>query len=201
MINYSAYFDCLSIGNRLDDFLGDFIISEVYLFAYLSCLLSLYKENPVSAWGYIFGITKSGYPYSVDLDKSIGLLISNGYFKLTEHIMQITEEGKEEYKILRTISLNLEREPFLDGACSTLLTLPVGIVRGAISQGPEIRSALSLSQSNLLLLDPGLNILYDQFSALSSAIGLDIEDLVVPAIVWIKYLSYIQEHQYQEKIS
>ncbi|MCP4698062.1 MAG: hypothetical protein GY862_14590 [Gammaproteobacteria bacterium] len=47
-INPYAYFDCLSISARLEKTLGSVFKGEIYLFAYLACLLSLYKKHPVS---------------------------------------------------------------------------------------------------------------------------------------------------------
>jgi len=192
MLNPFAYFDCLCIGIRLHRFLGDFSIPEIHLFSYLSCLLSLYKGRPVSDWNYDFSITLNGYPYSADLDGSINNLIEAGYFKAENRYIEITAAGEKEYDNLVGLTLNSNREPFIDGACASVLSLPVGVIRSAISQESEIDTAIALSQSRKLLTDAGLTILYDQFKALSTVISLDIEDLMVPSVVWLSYLSEIR---------
>lgn len=192
MLNPFAYFDCLCIGIRLNRFLGNFSIPEIHLFSYLACLLSLYKGKPVSDWNYDFSITLNGYPYSADLDSSIKNLIDAGYFKAQNRYIEITAAGEKEYDNLVGLTLNSNREPFIDGACASVLSLPVGIIRSAISQESEIDTAIALSQSRKLLTNAGLTILYDQFKALSSVISLDIEDLMVPSVIWLSYLSEIQ---------
>ena len=192
VLNPFAYFDCLCVGVRLHRFLGNFSIPEIHLFSYLACLLSLYKGRPVSEWNYDFSITLNGYPYSADLDSSIKNLIDSGYFKAQNRYIEIAAAGEKVYYDLMNLTLNSNREPFIDGACASVLSLPIGVIRSAISQESEIDTAIALSQSRKLLTDAGLTILYDQFKALSSVISLDIEDLMVPSVVWLSCLSEIQ---------
>lgn len=192
MLNPFAYFDCLCIGVRLHRFLGNFSIPEIHLFSYLACLLSLYKGRSVSEWNYDFSITLNGYPYSADLDSSIKNLIDSGYFKAQNQYIEIAAAGEKVYYDLMNLTLNSNREPFIDGACASVLSLPIGVIRSAISQESEIDTAIALSQSRKLLTDAGLTILEDQFKALSSVISLDIEDLMVPSVVWLSCLSEIQ---------
>lgn len=189
MINPFAYFDSLSICRRLQNTLGNVAIAEIYLFAYLSCLLSLYKKLPASSWEYQFSITKEGYPYSIALDTSVQDHINNGLLIGKEYYLELTESGKEVYNQLRTLELNYCREPFIEGACSTILAMPVGIIRKSLSQESVIKSALELSQSRMLLTDAEQGVIYEQFSTLSSVIGMEVKELIVPALVWLKCLS------------
>jgi len=189
MINPFAYFDSLSICRRLQDTLGNTAIAEIYLFAYLACLLSLYKKLPASSWEYQFSITKEGYPYSVALDTSVQDHINSGLLDSKEYYVELTESGDEVYNQLRTLELNNWREPFIEGACSTILAMPIGIIRKSLSQEPEIKSALELSQSRMLLTNAEQSIIYEQFSTLSSVIGIEVRELIVPALVWLKCLS------------
>lgn len=189
MINPFAYFDSLSICRRLQNTLGNAAIAEIYLFAYLSCLLSLYKKLPASSWEYQFSITKEGYPYSTALDTSVQDHINNGLLIGKEYYLELTESGKEVHNQLCTLELNYWREPFIEGACSTILAMPVGIIRKSLSQESVIKSALELSQSRMLLTDAEQGIIYEQFSTLSSVIGMEVKELIVPALVWLKCLS------------
>ena len=190
MVNPYACFDSLSICRRLQHHLGNSAVAEVYLFAYLSCLLSLFKQHPASSWQYRFSITEDGYPYSTDLDNAIKTLIGSVLLESDEYrYVRLTKEGNEIYESLSGLEENSQREPFIEGACSTVLAMPVGLIRRSLSTEPEIRGALELSQSRILLSTAGLDSLHDQFNELSAAIGIDTKDLMVPAMVWLEYLA------------
>ncbi|MCB0171946.1 MAG: hypothetical protein KDJ97_15470 [Anaerolineae bacterium] len=193
MINHYAYFDTLSLVSRLQKQLGEVAQLEIHLFSYLACLLSLYKGRSVTEWGYQFAITKQQtYPFSPDLDSAIRHLIYVGKLNITDQYVNLSDIGQKEYEFMNTLLQYSDREQFLDGSCSSLLSLPVGIIRDALYQDPNIKGSLELSQSRRLLTETGLENLYEQFAALSSTIGVEIEDLMVPATVWLTYLSQIQ---------
>ena len=67
MNNHYAIFDYLSISVKLQGVLKNFSEYEIQLFAYLSCLLSLFKKRNVSEWEYSFVATGFGAPYSSDI--------------------------------------------------------------------------------------------------------------------------------------
>ncbi len=194
--NHNAYFDILAISSRLQELLGDIAFAEIHLFAYLACLLSLYKKIPASKWGYVFAVTEYGYPYSADLYDAVETMKRRGYLvdaeKLAPEYLKITEDGKNEYAMLRDLSQMAAREPFIDGACSSLLALPVGTIRTALSQDINIKNALVLGKKRLLLTRAEQEILYEQFASLSTAIGADIDDLMVPSVVWLTYLAELR---------
>ena len=193
MINHYAYFDILSLVARLQKPLGDVAQLEIHLFSYLACLLSLYKGRSVTDWGYQFAITKQQtYPFSPDLNDAIRKLVYNGKLNVTDQYANLSESGQKEYEFLKALLQYSDREAFLDGACSSLLTLPVGVIRDALYQDSNIKNAIELSQSHKLLTETGLESLYEQFAVLSSTIGIEIDDLMVPATIWLAYLSQIQ---------
>jgi len=190
VVNPYACFDSLSICRRLQHNLGNTATAEVYLFAYLSCLLSLFKNRAVSSWQYRFSITPNGYPYSTDLDNALKILMDSGLLQPDDpQYVRLTEEGNMVYNSLSSLEQNSQREPFIEGACSTLLSMPIGLIRRSLSNEPEIKGALELSQSRILLSNAGLESLHDQFDELSAVIGIDIKELMVPAIVWLEYLT------------
>jgi len=185
MPNPNAYYDCLAICANLERYLGNTSRTEIHLFAYLSCLLSLFKEHPVSMWGYSFSVTSTSYPYSVDIDEETAKLVDNDCLYGDNDFLKVTERGKEQYKFLSSLSQYAERESFIKGSCSTTLALPVGFVRKAISQESEIRNAIALQQWSLLLCEGAINDIYRQFSTLSSIIGVNIKEMIVPAVLWL----------------
>jgi len=190
VVNPYACFDSLSICRRLQHNLGNAAVAEVYLFAYLSCLLSLFKQHPASSWQYRFSITQDGYPYSADLDNAIKTLMGGILLEADEYqYVRLTKEGNDIYESLASLEQNSQREPFIEGACSTILAMPVGLIRRSLSSEPEIRGALELSQSRVLLSTAGLDSLHGQFNELSAVIGIDTKELMVPAMVWLEYLA------------
>jgi len=189
MPNPNAYYDCLSICVNLETNLGNTSITEIHLFSYLSCLLSLFKEHPVSMWGYSFSVTTTSHPFSVDIDEEIINLVNNDCLSRNSDYLKVTQLGKEQYKFLSELSQYAERELFIKGACSTILALPVGFVRKAVSQGSEINYAVALEQNSLLLGEGAVDDIYRQFSALSSIIGVDTKEMIVPAVLWLTYIA------------
>jgi hypothetical protein len=188
MANPYAYFDCLSICGQLQRRFGNASAGEIHLFAYFSCLLSLYKKFDVSWWGYSFSVTANGYPFSADVSEELSGLTDRNCIANKNDYLEMTGPGKKEYEVLRKFSQNKNRELFIEGACSTTLVMPVGVVRKAITLGPEIRGAVQLGQSTLLLGEGEVKDIYQQFSTLSSVIGVDTTEIMIPAIVWLTYM-------------
>jgi hypothetical protein len=192
MINPFACFDCLSIGRRTQLALNNFAQTELHLFAYLACLLSVYKQRPVTEWGYSFYGTRSGIPFSPEIDSAISELTIAGLFDANGEYLKVTGYGQEEYELLRGLSQNSIRESFIEGACSSILALPIGTIRDALSKEPEIGYAIRVQATRRLLEDgPGLELLYSHFASLSNAIGVEVDDLMLPAVLWLTYLSQV----------
>lgn len=185
MPNPNAYYDCLAICANLEKYLGNTSRTEIHLFAYLSCLLSLFKEHPVSMWGYSFSVTSTSYPYSIDLDEEIVNLVNSDCLYRDNDFLKVTELGKKQYKFLSSLSQYAERELFIKGSCSTTLALPVGFVRKVVSHESEIASAVDLDQRSLLLGEGAINDMYRQFAIFSSIIEADTREMIVPAVLWL----------------
>ena len=189
MINPYAAFDCLSIGLRIQTALGNVSSGEVHLFAYLACLLSVYEGSAASNWGYTFAGTHHGSPYGPELEDARQQMLALGLLAQDNEYLTISDLGRQERDDLTGLSQNLRREKYLEAACSSLLTLPVGVIRSALSEDPMLKSSSSLRSTRTLFAGAGLELLYDHFRALSTAIGAGTVDLLVPATVWLTYLS------------
>jgi hypothetical protein len=189
MISPEAAFDCLFISLRLQGSFGNSAPGEIHLFAYLGCLLSLYRGRPASDWGYSFAGTRHGSPFSPAIDHALGDLLALGVLSSKGEYVVVGEEGATEYGELRRLSQNALREEYLEGACSSLLALPVGLIRSALSEEPMLRPSIKLGSTRALLVGPGLDVLHQQFQDLSNAIGVEAHDLLVPATVWLTFLS------------
>lgn len=190
MINPYASFDCLSVGTKLQKVLDDVADAELHLFTYLACLLTLYRGQPVTDWGYQHTSTKNGAPFGYEIAAAIPQLVLSGFFSRTATgNLRITDEGKKEYDTLLSLSQNQKREVFLEGACSSALALPVGVVREALLHEPELERATALSSARTLLDGPGISLLYEQFAALSEVVGMQVKGLMTPSVVWLTYLA------------
>lgn len=191
MTNPYASFDILAILTFIRQQLGNASETELHLLSYLSCLLSLYRKKPVSAWGYEFFCSKMGIPFSSDLSNSLLQLTHYAAVKSEGEYYTITDSGTESFVELQKLEQNKERLPFLEAACSSILSLPIGVVRDALINEPSFSNKKLTGGTRQLFDDAGLENLYSQFSALSDSLGFHVGDLMVPAVVWLSYLSRI----------
>jgi len=189
-LNPYAFFDCLALGARLQQFLGSSAPAEFHLFSYLACLLSLYRGKPASAWGYGFAGTPSGSPFSPELESAKDLILRAGYGISEETgYLRLSRRGLDEFRVLRRFGTNRSRDVFLVGACSSILALPVGIVRAAVGNSPELRVVAYLRSARPLLSQSAVDALYDDFQSLHEEIGTEIADLMIPAVIWLRYMA------------
>jgi hypothetical protein len=189
MASPEAVFDCLYTGNVVQRHFGDVARAEFHLFTYLGCLLSIYSGHAADDWTYTYAGTKIGAPFSAELDLAIGDILRSGMALGNDEFVKITQTGVQEVQELASMSSFSGRVVFLEAACSSVLALPVGIVRDALSYEPNLRPLTRLSTSRRLLDPTGLDLLYEHFEALRNAVGNESKDLLVPATVWLSYLA------------
>ncbi len=192
MFTHQSYFDALNVCDRLQRSVGSVATAEIHLFAYIACLLSLYRGRPVGEWGYHFAVTNEGYPYSPEIDSALRSLTANRSILVAkDDFLMLSQIGGDEIAELNSLATLRDRIPFLESACECALILPIGSIRTALAQEVNIRGALLLAQARLLLTGVELDLLYEQFEVLTKAIGVNVDDLMVPAVVWITYLSEV----------
>lgn len=186
-----ACFDVLSIHYRLAQTTTGLYLSEIQLLSYLSCLLFLYDRHPVSLWGYVFTSTQSGAPFSHELNSAVTNMTRAGWIRCTEDRYQVTPIGKSQYDSLRSLTFNSDREKYLEAACTSTLSIPVTVVRHALSKEPSLSRYLkNASSARPLLVDADIETLYQHFDALNEVLpaGAD-QNLFVPSVVWLEYLA------------
>ncbi len=188
-VNPYAYFDCLTLATRIEAVLGNVTKSEIHLFGYLSCALTLFRHNPVSDWGYPFAGTVHSTPFSYDIADSIETLMETGMFIESNQALIVSALGKDEYRELCGLSENAIREEFHDGACASLLVMPIGMIRNAMGEEPSISRSMRNESTRRLLEGAGLDVLYNQCAVLTDVIGTGAKDLMVPATGWLAVLS------------
>jgi hypothetical protein len=195
MVNPYAAFDSLYISAALGTNIRRPVVAEIHAFAYLACLLSLYRGQPVSDWGYGFAGTRDGSPFSPEIEGAVRAMASTGYLHVSEGDIGITDSGRAELSTFQELFQNRERATYLEPACSSSLTMPVGVIRHALTQEPTLKPTSRLATTRPLLDGPYLPRLYDQFAALGHTVGVEHKDLLIPATVWLGYLWRASEMQ------
>jgi hypothetical protein len=180
-----TFYDSLSISNKLGDTLVDFRKEEIHLFSYFSSILFLYKGNPVSDWKYSFILDAKGYPFSDELDEAIKRHALNGILKEGDNFLGITSKGINEYFKFKEMPNISKREKYINAACSTNIILPYSKTIRALLNDPEITKSKAIASRHRLDIDD----VYKQFDELSKAIGVHADDLIIPAVTWINYIS------------
>lgn len=188
-VNSFAYYDTLAIVSKISGRFEKTAISEVHLFAYLSCLLALYQGRPVADWEYGFVATETGSPFSPEIESVLGELTANSLVDEMDRYLTLTPSGQEEYAALGELLRYQKREEFIEAACSCILAVPLGVIRSAVTTDHDMKIARQLQDTRRLLSDAAVEKLHNAFQALSEEIGIGIKDLIVPAVVWLKFLA------------
>ena len=180
-----AFYDSLSISNKLGDVLENFKREEIHLFSYFSSILFLYRRNPVANWKYYFGLDSNGYPFSDELDEAITRHILNGMLKKGDNFLEITSRGSNEYFRFKNMQNIATREEYIEAACATNIVLPYAKTMRSLLNDPSIKNIKSIGSRQKL----NTEMAYQHFSELSEAIGVTTDDLIIPAVTWINYIA------------
>jgi hypothetical protein len=162
-------------------------VIETHLYAYLGCILGLFKGQAVGDWGYPFAVTSEGFPYSVQFEDARsmvvtrGLAIEDGKGMLTARPNELSSEINS----LLTFGSWSDRRVWLHAATHCALALPIGSIRYAISQTPGLASSVRLGQRRQLLQADDIDLLYGEYQIVSSVLGKDVRDLLSPAVIWL----------------
>jgi hypothetical protein len=188
-----SHFDVLAIVDAVTTHVGSVSRGEVHMFAYLGCLMSLYRQRPAAEWGYVFGVTSHSYPYSGELDRAVDELYGGGVLAFDDTAdaptLVMTSHGQQRWSMLRSLTQYEDRGKVLDAVCASVLALPLGRIRHAVSNDPEIATAATLKHDRLLMTEDFIPLLHQQFDALARSIGRTDVDLFVPAVIWLSCLS------------
>lgn len=189
----AATFDCLFIARHLQKQNGSFNIPELHIFAYLSCLLWLYRDQPVVDWGYAFVGTELGAPFSLEIDTAVTELLERGLFHRTHDRFHMTETAERRLYPYELLKSNLDRVECLQAACASNLAFSVGMVCTALANEPELKRSKHIPANRLLLEDAARSQLYAQFGVLREAFIGRSRDLRMPAVTWLTALYSIGE--------
>ncbi len=189
-IEIEAFYDSLSIGHKLDNFLDGFERQEIHLFSYFSAFLFHYRGNPVEEWKYKFTVDKkSGFPHSMYLDHAIERHESMGSFELRNSYLTITGRGTNEFnKFSKELSLFKDREKYLEAACSTSFLLPYKETKNLLLEDVNIAKAKSLDNLDWLDFE------YENLQKITSSLGAPVDDLTLTAVTWVRLIQLSQNN-------
>jgi len=188
-MNYNASYDLLALLHHLSSSVDGADEAELHVFSYLACLLSVYAGQPASDWGYDFIASPAGAPFAAELDDAVSWAANVGFITLAGTRWQLAAEGAAEFRALSELSTHRRRLQFIEPACASTLSIPLGWVRRGIDQTPALRSAARRDSRRYLSDEAAIDALYDQFDVLKRVIRQDAGDLLVPAVMWLEYLA------------
>lgn len=182
-----AYFDCLTVINDAPASVMPMTVIEAHLYAYLGCILGLFKGRAIGDWGYSFAVTTEGFPFSVQFENARKVIIARGLADDDNEGMLSAryDEISAEFEKLLTIGSWSERRLWLRAATECALALPVGSIRQAIGQTPGMAVSIRLGQRRQLLQPDDIDLLYEEIRIISSVLDPGVPDLLSPAVLWL----------------
>lgn len=182
-----AYFDVVAIMADAPASVLPMTVIEAHLYAYLGCILGLFKGHPVGDWGYSFAITSEGFPFSAQFEVARAILVTRGLANEDGQGMMAArcDELAAEINGLLTLGPWAGRRVWMRAATQCALALPVGSIRHAIGQSPGLASSARLGQRRHLLQTDDIELLYKEYEMVSSVLGAGAKDLLSPAVIWL----------------
>jgi hypothetical protein len=182
-----AYFDAVAIAADAPASVMPMTVIEAHLYAYLGCILGLFKGQAVGDWGYPFAVTSEGFPFSVQFETARSMVVARGLVDEDGAGLMSArhDELAAEIGSLLTLGSWVDRRQWLRAATQCALALPVGSIRHAIGQTPGLAASVRLGQRRLLLQADDIELLYEEYGIVSSVLGADVKDLLSPAVIWL----------------
>jgi len=181
-----AFFDAATIINRLAPELGGVSKFEIQRVASLACLLALYDGNPLAEWGYLLIRSDFGAPFGADLNAALELLVSRSMMTLSEGRYSPPREDAVRLQVFLSERFEL-RQRWLIPACDSALFLPASTLAAGIDGEPTSMSAALQDTGQPLLANSAQSLLYEQIQALRKVLGVTVDDLLTPSMVWMTY--------------
>lgn len=192
-MNVCANFDILFYLLHPRNKYAEQTLFEINTMLYLAELLSIYDGCNTQKWGYRFARNKYGAPVSAELIEEMDFLLAKGYLsKDSSGYYRIADTASPNSILLLSKSRVLGwRKKYIEAVFDSLLTKPFPRVVNAVQREPGIVILESINRTNMLLETNLVNVLYKDFGLLHEIIGDSNIDLVVPASLWIDYLSVL----------
>jgi hypothetical protein len=180
-----AYCDALFLLEDAPTSVLPISVSEMHLFSYLGCVLALFRGTPVGDWGYTYAVTLEGFPFSGDFEEARRQVVSGDLATIDDAGLLRPRQPQLSAEVATVSGLGswTERRAWLRTATECALALPVGSIRHAVAGTPGFPDGLR--QRRRLLEGDDVSLLYAEFELVSSILGLDAEDVLSPAVLWL----------------
>ncbi len=183
-----AFFDSLSLAQKLNNFFDGFKLEEIHLFSYFSSFLYCYSGKSIATWEHSY-IAENGFPFSNTINDAIIRHIQNGLFENKGEYYIISGRGTDEFNKFKNLPTFLEREEWLNAACTTAILVPYKQAVRALLNEPNLKKQIELH--NNAWLDQ--KSYYPKFKEINEALGIKTQDLLIPAITLINSLDLEQQ--------
>lgn len=192
-INIYTNFDVLYLLNSMKIKYKELSFYEINVLLYLAKLLSIYDGNLSGYWKYDFTNSEAGAPISRDILNEMEVLHEKGNIETQDDIYFMLK-SKDIIDKLEVISKQYTfnwRIKYIEGAISATLSKSIPKVMNAIQNEPGIQYYYHLDRSGVLHdeSDKEVDGLFSDFMILKEVVGDSREQLLVPASIWIEYLS------------
>lgn len=186
-VSPDAYFDVIALLGDAPRSVLPMTIFELHLYAYLACILGLFRGSPTASWGYIFAVTSEGVPFSAELEEARRLLTARSWVSESAegYIAPQADALPAELEELSSLSGPRRRREYLKVATRCALSLPIGAVRQAVGASPGLAAAAALGQKRLLLQEQDVLVLHDEYEAVCAALETGPRSLLAPAVLWL----------------
>lgn len=202
-VRVAAAFDALAVTSALARTATGAAAAELHLFAYFSCLIALYDGRPPEAWQYQFTATPAGAPYAhilaeeVDRLRAAGLLLDEG------DLLVLSEPGATALRMLRDFPSFQDRASYVEAACGTATLRPLASISDSLTEEPQLQRALEHNAPRELFTEIGQEFVARQFEAVRAALaeaGSPAGDLLVPAAIWLGYLTALAARRLRDDL-
>jgi hypothetical protein len=189
-LNKPACFDAMYILGQLQPVAGGGTQGEVQVFAYLSCVLTLFHQKAPIDWGYRFAALPPALPYAVDLTEALDGLVAAQYAQpVSRSSYALTDQGQIEVQKWSRLYAFQERPAYLSAAVGASTFMSIPLVGAALRNDPQLVHADVLKRRVELFGDSPASDVLEQFIALREALGGRVESLLTPALVYLEYLT------------
>ena len=194
MANIFANFDILYLMLKVRIKYCELNIYEINVLLYLAQLLSIYDGNLSSKWEYVFISNEYGSPLSNDVLLEIKSLCENKkILQNNDGFYSISENDRFE-SFINGLSNQYRlkwRTKYTQCAIDSIMLKTLPQITNSIQNEPGISTLKSLNRYSVLHddSDKAIDSLFDDFKILKDIVGDSRKQILVPASIWIEYLS------------
>lgn len=192
-----AYFDTMVIVSRLSQSFEYVYRSEVYLFGYLACVLSVMGGRAAADWKYSFYATDDGLPFSPEMSDAIDALLNDSTLRTDgdgSGRLLANESIASELDLLQTMGSFRVRYPWLEAATLSASAISVGGVKSVLENLPAFASSRIRKTVSALVDESDVRQIHEDAAELREVGGKDFHhDMLSTVITWLTARLYLND--------